>query len=149
MNRITTTAIILLFASISTTLADATIDAAKKFFDRYVALEASFDPKVADLYADDAKIQNTRISSDGQKKVMTMPAPAYKELIRQVMPLAKQRGDTSIYSNVKFTQEDDKVRITATRYSNLKKYSSPISLLIAPSEKGVWLISEELSESRP
>jgi hypothetical protein len=78
-----------------------------------------------------------------------MPAPAYKLLIRQAMPLAKQRGDTSTYSDVKFTQEGDMVRVTASRYSNLKKYSSPLSLLVGLNKEGVWLIYEELSESRP
>jgi hypothetical protein len=40
--------------------ADASIDQAKQLFDRYVALEHAFDPAVADLYADDARIRNKR-----------------------------------------------------------------------------------------
>jgi hypothetical protein len=137
-----------LFVCAATALS-APLDDAKKCFDRYVALEAAFDPAAADLYADDAKIQNTRTYPTGQKRVQTIPAPAYKALIRQAMPLAKQRGDTNTYSEIKFTQEGDKVRVTASRYSNLKKYSSPLSLLVGPNKEGVWLIYEELSESRP
>ena len=130
-------------------IAGTPLDDAKKFFDRYVALEAAFDITAADLYHNDAKIQNTRTYPTGQKRVQTMPAPAYKQLIKQAMPLAKERGDTNTYSDIKFAQEGDKVRVTASRYSNLKKYSSPVSLLVGPNKEGVWLIYEELSESQP
>jgi hypothetical protein len=128
---------------------DERLGDARKCFDQYAALEAAFDPAVADLCADDAKIQNTRTYPDGRKKVLTMPAPAYKALIRQAMPLAKQRGDSSTYTDITLSQDGDKVRVTATRFSNLKKYSSPLSLLVAPNKEGVWLIHEELSESQP
>jgi hypothetical protein len=35
------------------------------------------------------------------------------------------------------------------RFSQLKQYNSPISLLIAPDKNGKWLIREALSESQP
>lgn len=114
-----------------------------------MALEAAFNPAIADLYSDDARIQNTRTYPTGKTRVLTLPAPAYKALIRQSMPLAKERGDTNTYSDFKFTQEGDKVRVTASRYAHLKKYSSPVSLLLGTNKEGVWLIYEELSESRP
>lgn len=125
------------------------IEEAKKLFGRYVDSERTFDPSVADLYSDEAKIQNKRTYPDGSTRVSTIPAPKYKQLIRQAMPLAKERGDTSTYSQVKYVEEGANVRITATRFSNLKKYSSPLSLLVGPSTDGQWGIHEELSESRP
>lgn len=124
-------------------------DEAKKLFERYLEAERTFDPAVADLYADDAKIQNKRTYPDGSTRVSTVPAPNYKQLIRQAMPIAKQRGDTSTYSDIKYTEEGERIRITATRFSNLKKYSSPLSLLVGQVKDGQWLIFEELSESRP
>jgi hypothetical protein len=80
---------------------------------------------------------------------VTLPAPQYKKLIRASMPLAKARNDTSSYSDVQYAEADGRVRITATRFSNLKKYSSPISLLVGPGPGGTWLIYEELGESQP
>ncbi|MDZ4077872.1 MULTISPECIES: hypothetical protein [Hydrocarboniphaga] len=124
-------------------------DEAKKLFERYVALEHAFDPEVADLYADDALIKNRRTYPTGQVRELTMPAPQYKALIRQSMPLAKAKGDTSSYSDITYSQEDSGVRVRATRFSNLKKYSSPVSLLAAPNADGLWRIREELSESQP
>jgi hypothetical protein len=109
----------------------------------------AFDPGIADLYADDALIKNTRTYPNGQVRELTMPALQYKMLIRQAMPLAKAKGDTNSYSEVTFDQEGSGVRVRATRFSNLKKYSSPISLLLAPDNSGRWLIREEISESQP
>jgi len=128
---------------------DDAVEHARQLFDRYVALGAAYDEAVADLYADSAFIKNTRRYPDGQSRSMTMPALTYKSLIRQVMPQAKEAGDLSTYSDVKFIPEGARVRIEATRYSELKKYSSPFALLVGPSEDGTWLIFEEVGESRP
>lgn len=125
------------------------IEEARAVFKKMVDLERKFDPAVADLYADDAIIQNTRRYPYGIKKTRAMPGLAYKPLIRLVMPLAKTRGDTSRYSNVTFKEQDGKVHIKATRYSELKKYSSPVSLVIATMKTKTgnrWLIVKEVSE---
>lgn len=122
--------------------------AAKALFERYVQLEHTFDPAVADLYADDALIQNKRTEADGRVREIRVPAPAYKDLIRKAMPLAKTRGDISTYSDVTYTMEGERVRIKATRLSALKKHISPFSLLVGPNGRGSWVIYEELSESQ-
>ncbi len=127
---------------------DATAKA-KEFFERYVVLEKAFDPSQADLYSDEAKIQNIRTYPAGQKRNLTMPATEYKKLIRSAMPLAKARGDTSTYSDIKYILEGERVLITCSRFSELKKYSSPLSLLVGSDKDGKWLISEEISESQP
>jgi hypothetical protein len=122
---------------------------AKRLFERYVGMELAFDSAVAGLYADDAVIQNRRKYPDGQVRSMTLPAPKYKELIRAAMPAAKARNDKNAYSDVRYASEGSGIRITAKRFSELKKYTSPLSLLVKPDTKGVWLIYEELSESQP
>jgi hypothetical protein len=127
----------------------ADMEQAKRLFDRYVSLESAFDAGVADLYADSAFIKNTRRYPDGQARTMSMPALTYKTLIRQGMSRAREMGDSSTYSDVKMKLEGERVRIDATRYSNLKQYSSPLSLLVGPDASGNWLIYEEISESRP
>lgn len=135
-------------APVGLALAQGT-DAAKALFEQYMQLERSFDPAAADLYADDALIRNKRRYPDGQIRELTLPAGQYKALIRQAMPLAKARGDTSSYSAITFNNEGPGIRIQATRFSHLKNYSSPLSMLVAPGAGGRWLIREELSESRP
>ena len=120
---------------------------AKALFAKYVQLEHAFDPAQADLYADNAVIVNNRIYPDGKKVRIPIAALRYKKLIRDSMADAKLKGDISNYSNETYTMEGGKVRIRVTRYSVLKKYSSPMSQLVGPDATGKWVILEEESES--
>jgi hypothetical protein len=128
---------------------DARIETAKQFFAKFVSLGEAFDPAVADLYSDEARIENTRHYPDGRTSKMSFPAPQYKQLIRSVMRLARARGDLSKFSDVKYEIAGDCVRIKANRYSVLKDYFSPFSLLVGRDGSGQWVIKEELSESQP
>jgi hypothetical protein len=122
---------------------------ARQLFEQYIALGQAYDARLADLYADAAVIRNKRTYPTGEVRELTMPAPRYKTLIREAMPIAKARGDRNTFSNVRYTSEGARVRIHASRFSELKNYTSPISLLVGPSPTGTWLIYEEISESRP
>jgi hypothetical protein len=127
---------------------DPRITKAKEFFEQYVALEQAFDPKIVDLYADDATIRNKRTSAAGEVSETTTPAPKYKEKIRIAMPFSQARGDVNGYSEISFAIEGEGVRITAQRYIERKKTFIPISLLIKPNGAGVWLIYEEITETQ-
>jgi hypothetical protein len=126
------------------------VDSAKALFDRYVKLEQAFDARLADLYADDAVITNKRTYPNGEVRELTFPAPKYKALIRQAMPLAKARGDRNTYSRCEYQAlSDRRVQITCSRYSELKQYTSPLMLVVGLTRGGAWVIQEERSESRP
>ncbi|GMU51907.1 MAG: hypothetical protein AMXMBFR33_10530 [Candidatus Xenobia bacterium] len=130
-------------------LAGDTVQEVKAFWDQCVKLEQAFDPACIEVYADDAFIQNTRRYPNGKTRVVTLTGAQFKALARSTLDLAKQRGDTSTYSNLKFKAEKDgSVTITMTRFSNLKKYSSP-QLTVVAKRDGKWMIVRELSESRP
>ena len=122
---------------------------ARAVFDDYVRLGEAFDPALADLYADTAKISNRRVFPDGTTREMAMPATSYKPLLRRVMPVAKEQNDVSRYSDVRYTVEGDNVRIHATRHSVMKDYSAPHTLLVGPDTDGTWRVLEESGESRP
>jgi len=122
---------------------------ARALFDRYVALERSFDPAMADLYAPDATIRNRRSYPTGQVRELTIPAPQYKELVRRAMPLAKAQNDTNRYSDCAYAPEAGRIRIRCIRYSERKNYSSPMELLVGPNATGAWLVFAEISESQP
>jgi hypothetical protein len=122
---------------------------AKQLFATFVARVNAFDPAVADLYANDAKIENTRKYPDGTTQTVTVPAPKYKEMLRAAMPSAKQRSDTSDFLDVQYTKVGEHVRIATTRFSNAKLEAAPLTLVVGPGSDGTWMILEELSESRP
>lgn len=127
---------------------DTHIDAARQFFAQYSAMENAHDPKLADLYADEAYIRNRRSMPMGDPQVVTISAAKYKTLLHQSISIARARGDRNTYANVTYTPEGSFVRIDAVRISEPRKKTSPISLLVGPSPGGKWLIYEELSESR-
>ncbi len=125
------------------------VEQAKDFFARFVELEHAYDTAIADLYADDAVIRNKRTYPTGEVREVTIPPAQYKQLLREAMPLAKSRGDRSTYSKCGYKAEGANVRITCSRYSELKKYTTPYTLVVGPTRTGKWQIFEELSESRP
>ena len=142
-----TVALLLLFSHAAH--ADDAVRQAKAFFARYVKLEAAYDPAGADLYADEAFIRNIRRYPTGQTRVMTLTGKQYKPVLRLLMPVAKASGDKNRYSQVTYQRVGKKVKITGKRYSLLKKYTSPITIIIAPSASKKWLIVEEHTETRP
>ena len=125
------------------------VDRAKALFARFVQLEQTYDPGVTDLYADDAVITNRRTYPNGEVRELTFPPQKYKQLIRQALPIAKARGDRSTYTQCVYEPQGPRVRITCARYSELKKYSSPYTLVVGAGASGRWQILSEISESRP
>ena len=122
---------------------------AQELWEAYVDLGTGFDPSLADLYADNAVIRNIRRYPDGRTQALQMTGAEYKALIRRAMPLARKRGDVDVYSDVQFEELGDRTRITATRYSTLKKYRAPHKLIVGNPDGGRWKILEEIGESRP
>jgi hypothetical protein len=143
------TALLLTASFLGSSHASERIELAKKVFSEYVSKYHGFDPSVADLYSDRALVQNKRTYPDGTVRELALPASQYKQLVRASMPLAKSRNDRSEYNNPVFTEEPAGVRINITRFSALKNYTSPLSLLVGPDESGKWLVLEEKSASVP
>ena len=114
----------------------------------YERADQTWDTTVTRLYADGARIRHTRRSANGQVRVLEIPVQQWKDLIVQAMPLAQAAGDRSSYAKVRYEADGDRVRIRATRHSDLKNYDSPFELLVGPNGDGVWRIYEEISESR-
>ena len=144
--------ILLASAAASSVLAQqegGSVDRAKALFARYVQLEQAYDPALADLYADNAVISSKRVYPNGEVRQQTFPPQQYKQLIRQAIPLAKARGDRSTYSRCVYEPQGARVRITCYRYSELKNYTSPYTLVVGAGRAGEWQILEERSESRP
>jgi ketosteroid isomerase-like protein len=122
---------------------------ARTLFTQFVALGKAFDPALADLYADDARIMSVRKYPNGTQRTLDMRGAEYKALIREVMPIAKARGDTNTYADISYQREGSRIRIRATRVPALKQYASPYSLVVGPDALGRWLIYEERSMTKP
>src|SRR5262245_44517953 len=126
------TTTLLLLCLVSPPPAADELQKARVLFETYVQRGQAFDATLADLYSDDAVIRNKRTYSTGEVRELSMPASEYKELLRKALPIAMMRGDTSTFTEIQYTLESGGVRIKADRFSELKKYHSPISLLVKP-----------------
>lgn len=127
---------------------DPQLDKARAMFRRYVALDQSFDPALADLYADEAQIRTAKLLPTGKTQTFPIPAPQYKELVRYAAELARKQGDKRIYTEVRYDKEARGVRVNAVRISLLKKDRNWVSILFGPSRGGEWRILEESTLSR-
>lgn len=131
-------------------ISEVLAESAEEFFARYRSLSEQFDPAVADLYADDATISAYRRYPHGLEREMSLSGIEYKELIVQAMPNAKARGDTSNFTNVRYTIEGTRTRIKADRYSRLKCYTdSGYYMVVEDDGAGRQIIVEEYLETQP
>ena len=120
---------------------------AEELFSIYSA--ENYDASVVALYADDARILHTRRYPNGTARKIEIPIAEWKSLIVEVMPVAKELGDTNTYSHVRYVPEGKRICIRAVRYNARKDYESPIQLLVGTTSSGLWRIFEEVTESRP
>ena len=124
-------------------------DMAKALFQRYMTLSENFDTAVADLYRDDARIIAFRKDRFGGERRLQLSGSEYKSLVRRIMPLARLRDDRSRFSEITYTAEGAMIRIRAQRYSLLKGYTSPYSMLVGSDAQGQWRIHEEVIHTVP
>jgi len=116
----------------------------RAFVERFHSLGNTFDPKVVDLYADDAVFASARTLPDGTIRPLELRGPQVKQLMSQVLPLAKASGDTNRYSDVRFEKTKEGVRVRATRYSERKcTTDSTYSLTLRATGESFVVVREE------
>ncbi len=121
----------------------------EEFFKNFVELGHNFDPAVASLYSDSAKIHAKRIYPLGLERGMEFTGAQWKQMATTVMPMAKAKNDVSTYSNTIITKQGNGYKIKADRYSALKCYTDRgYYLVIQPESEGQFLIVEEYMETK-
>jgi hypothetical protein len=115
----------------------------RKFFSEYVERANAFDAGIADMYSPSARIITLR---DGSER-LEMSGSQWKQLLIRVMPMAKERGDTSKFDNVKVFAHGDGFRVTAVRSSAVKCVSDPDYHLDVVRRDNRWVVVEEYTET--
>jgi hypothetical protein len=138
------------FLSFSISVALDASDEPQTFFNDYIRLGDAFDPAVADLYFDQALIHAYRVYPHGLERNMELSGVQWKQLVIQIMPLAKAQNDKSTFSNIRFTEINGGYKIKADRYSVRKCYTDTgYYMIVKPSENGNLKIIEEYMETKP
>ncbi len=118
------------------------------FFNKYETLSGQYDITVAGLYSDQANILAVRVLPDGSEQKMAIDGKKWKQLIVDSMDIAKQRGDSSKFSDVSFTRDGDGMKITASRYSAIKCFQDKdYYMILKEREDGQIEIVEEFTRS--
>lgn len=82
-----------------------------------------------------------------EPQTMIFDGKEYADALIETMPEAKQKNDRDTFSDINYeVQENNRVKITANRYSSLYSYDSPYIAVVGPSDSGDWLIWEETYE---
>ncbi len=134
--------ILLLFALVPVAHADEA-ENVNEFFGEFVKRANAFDTGIVELYSSDARIITLR---DGSEKLQLTGAQ-WKQLLVRFLPIAKQRGDISIFKNVKVSPHGNGFRITAVRTSAVKCVSDPNYHLDVVQIENRWMIVEEYTET--
>lgn len=123
---------------------------AQRLFDRYVSLERRYDPALAELYADSARVKKQRRLPDGQLQHGSMSGAEMKALTRRWTPGAAERSARNEYSELRYQDlGNGYVRIEMLRRQLPKNFTSRQELIVGPGPDGRWLIWEEVAEAPP
>ncbi len=120
-----------------------------EFFKKYVQLGDTFDPEIATLYSDRARIRATRQYPLGLNREMQFTGAQWKAVMVKVMEIAKAKDDRSTFSNMVITEKGGQYRIKADRYSVLKCYTDTgYYMIVEPGQSGHLSIVEEYMETK-
>jgi hypothetical protein len=128
--------------------ADGPPDDAIDFFKRYIALSNRYDARLGDLYADSAVLRVTTRLADGSSREVQLTGEQYKALLPQAVVLAKGRGEKTVFFDIRYSAEGERMRVTATRYDTRGNYHAPHTLVLARDAGAGWVIVEEAVETQ-
>ena len=122
----------------------ALAESPEDFFYRYTELAASFDPAVAKLYDNSAKVRVFRIEAHKPQASLDLAGWQWKRHLAKAMPVARADGDISEYRNIEVSRVARGYKIKADRYSTLTCHTDrAYYMVISPNGRGSYAIAEE------
>lgn len=140
-------AVVVLLMGLSGAVSAASEKDYRAFFDKYQKLNDQYSPAVGAMYRDDASITITQVQTDGIEQSMKMEGHKLKELIGELMEVAEQRGDSSVYKNITITLQDGGAKIKADRYGELNCFDDSTYLMVVSNKNNTLKIAEEYFET--
>lgn len=114
---------------------------AETFFKRMQEWNVNFDSRYPELYAADAKVTGLHYSDKGD---LTITGAQWQQILTFTAFKAKQRNDSSTFSNIRYAKLGDRMKITADRYMARKcNTDKSYTMVIGRQPDGQVLIEEE------
>jgi hypothetical protein len=127
---------------------DASLERARQVIESYVNLERAYDPRLADLYADEAVIKANQSGPNGESQWVTAQGWQYKKMIRDAMPRFRAQGFKASYSGARYELSGKNVRVSVMQYVDKSRSSNPVQWTIGPGRTSQWLILEQVIVQR-
>lgn len=115
----------------------------REFFNEFVKRANAFDVGVADLYSPSARIITLRDETER----LELTGSQWKQLLIRVMSVARQRGDTNTFEQVKVFAHGEGFRVTAIRTPAIKCVPDANYHLDVTKPGTDWIVVEEYSET--
>lgn len=123
--------------------AKAELSEAREVFDRLVALEAAYDPRLADLYAPDAVMVETTLERGVVRRSREIPAERYCACLPEALENSRKAGATSSHANILAHHlAPGWVAIRTLRSSSLARAPAPYEVILRREPIG-WRIARE------
>jgi hypothetical protein len=114
---------------------------AEAFFKRMQAWNSSFDSRYPELYSPTAKVTGLHYRDDND---LTVTGAQWQQILSLTAAKAKKRNDSSTFSNMRYTQQDERMKITADRYMTRKcNTDKTYYMVLGRQANGQLLIEEE------
>ncbi|HTH94274.1 MAG TPA: hypothetical protein VL550_03505 [Rhodocyclaceae bacterium] len=114
---------------------------AETFFKRMQEWNVNFDSRYPELYAADAKVTGLHYSDKGD---LTITGAQWQQILTFTAFKAKQRNDSSTFSNIHYAKIGDRMKITADRYMTRKcNTDKAYTMVVGRQPDGQVLIEEE------
>lgn len=114
---------------------------AAEFFKRMQTWNASFDSRYPELYAANAKITGLHYRDDND---LTVTGAQWQQILSLTAAKAKKRNDSSTFSNIRYTPQGERMKITADRYMTRKcNTDKTYYMVLGRQANGQLLIEEE------
>lgn len=130
----------------ATSLTPARLQSVREAFEQYVTLYQANDPRLADLYADNAVIRTSTSYPDGQVRDADVTGEKWKARIRMaaLTASARQGLEPSTFSRVREAAEGEFVMVRAERYGRRTCYRDELYYQVyGRRNDGAWLIVQE------
>lgn len=120
------------------------IAAAENVFSKLAALEASYDPAVAELYADDGVVIERMVEAGVEKRVREIPVRRYRALLAQAMAASAKARLRSSHSQIQTRRiAPGWVLVRSLRDTSHARAPSQHEILVRREPSGDWRIVKE------
>ncbi len=125
---------------------DLDLAAAREAFTRLVALEAAYDPALAECYADDGVVIENTEEKGARKRTREMPIRRYKAQLKEALAASRQARIASSHSEIRIERLGPGWAVVRSlRACTQSRAPAPHEVTFRRDGDGVWRVVKEVA----